>query len=218
MIDLEYTWAALPHLLEGAGITLQFALGTLVLSLMFATAITFVRELGFMPANVTIAFYISYIRGTPLLVQIFIVYYVLPTIGIDLPPIVAGIAALTLNSAAIVSEIMRGGMSAIPNGNIEAAKALGLPRGLVWRKVLLPQLFISIIPPLVNEFTLLIKSTPLLSVITIVELFRASQLIYAANFRPIEVLLGAAILYFVINFTMSKLAAVLERRLAVRRP
>jgi His/Glu/Gln/Arg/opine family amino acid ABC transporter permease subunit len=218
MIDLAYTWAALPLLLKGAGITLQFALGTLVLSLVLATAITFVRELGYRPANVIIAFYISYIRGTPLLVQIFIVYYVLPTVGIDLPPVVAGIAALTLNSAAIVSEIMRGGMSAIPNGNIEAAKALGLPRGLLWRKVLLPQLFISIIPPLVNEFTLLIKSTPLLSVITVVELFRASQLIYAANFRPIEVLLGAAILYFVINFTMSKLAAVLEQRLAVRRP
>jgi polar amino acid transport system permease protein len=218
MIDLAYTWAALPHLLGGAGITLQFAVATLVLSLMFATVITFVRELGYRPVNVVIAFYISFIRGTPLLVQIFIVYYVLPSLGIDLSPVVAGIAALTLNSAAIVSEIMRGGMSAIPKGNIEAAKALGLPRGLVWRKVLLPQLFISIIPPLVNEFTLLIKSTPLLSVITVVELFRSSQLLYAANFRPIEVLLGAAILYFVINFTMSKVAAVLERRLAVRRP
>jgi ABC-type amino acid transport system permease subunit len=116
-----------------------------------------------------------------------------------------------------MSEIMRGGLSTIPKGQIEAALSLGLSPMVRWRKVILPQLFFNIIPQLVNEFTILIKATPLLALITVVELFRTAQLIYSVNFRPIEVLIGAAIIYFAINFTFSKLGAVLERRVALRR-
>lgn len=217
MLDLSYTWSVLPHLLYGAAISAQFALAAVVLSLLLATILTIVRETGVPGSERGIAIYISFIRGTPLLVQIFLVYYALPSIGIDLPPAAAGILALTLNSAAIVTEIMRGGLSSIPKGQIEAATALGLPAATRWRKVILPQVYFKIIPQLVNEFTIMIKATPLLSLITVVELFRTSQLIYAVNFRPVEVLLGAAILYFVINISMSRLGALAEVRLAVRR-
>jgi His/Glu/Gln/Arg/opine family amino acid ABC transporter permease subunit len=217
MLDLSYTWSVLPHLLYGAAISAQFALAAVALSLLLATILTIVRETGVPGSERGIAIYISFIRGTPLLVQIFLVYYALPSIGIDLPPAAAGILALTLNSAAIVTEIMRGGLSSIPKGQIEAATALGLPAATRWRKVILPQVYFKIIPQLVNEFTIMIKATPLLSLITVVELFRTSQLIYAVNFRPVEVLLGAAILYFVINISMSRLGALAEVRLAVRR-
>jgi polar amino acid transport system permease protein len=211
--DINYTIQALPQLFHGALITVQFAVIALCFSTVIATILSIVREFGNPFLEVVIRTYVSFIRGTPLLVQIFLVYYVLP---LDLHPVTAGLAALSLNSGAIMTEIMRGGLSAIPKGQIEAARTLGMKRWLIWWKVTLPQVFILITPPMVNEFTLIVKSTPLLAVITVVELFRTSQQIFSSNFRPIEVLLGAAALYFLINFTASKIAAVIELRNAVK--
>jgi His/Glu/Gln/Arg/opine family amino acid ABC transporter permease subunit len=211
--DISYTIQALPQLFHGALITVQFAVIALCLSTAIATLLSIVREIGNPFLEAMIRSYVSFIRGTPLLVQIFLVYYVLP---LDLHPATAGLAALSLNSGAIMTEIMRGGLSAIPKGQIEAAITLGMKRGLIWWKITLPQVFILITPPMVNEFTLIVKSTPLLAVITVVELFRTSQQIFSSNFRPVEVLLGAAALYFLINFTASKIAAVIELRNAVK--
>ena len=100
--------------------------------------------------------------------------------------------------------IFRGGLAAIPNGQYEAARALGLPNLVLWRRVLLPQLLIQSIPPLVNEFTLVLKATPLLATITVVELMRVSQQIFSANYHPVEVLTGAFMLYFLICFSVSR--------------
>ena len=211
--NISYTISAMPQLLQGAVITIQFTVIALCISTTIATLLSIVREFGVRWIEAVIRIYISFIRGTPLLVQIFLVYYVLP---LDLHPVTAGVAALSLNSGAIMTEIMRGGLSAIPKGQIEAARALGIKPWVIWWKVILPQVFMLITPPMVNEFTLIVKSTPLLAVITVVELFRTSQQIFSSNFRPIEVLLGAAVIYFLINFTVSKLAGVLERRNAPR--
>ena len=211
--NISYTISAMPQLLQGAVITIQFTVIALCISTTIATLLSVVREFGVRWIEAVIRIYISFIRGTPLLVQIFLVYYVLP---LDLHPVTAGVAALSLNSGAIMTEIMRGGLSAIPKGQIEAARALGIKLWVIWWKVILPQVFMLITPPMVNEFTLIVKSTPLLAVITVVELFRTSQQIFSSNFRPIEVLLGAAVIYFLINFTVSKLAGVLERRNAPR--
>ena len=211
--NISYTISAMPQLLQCAVITIQFTVIALCISTTIATLLSIVREFGVRWIEAVIRIYISFIRGTPLLVQIFLVYYVLP---LDLHPVTAGVAALSLNSGAIMTEIMRGGLSAIPKGQIEAARALGIKLWVIWWKVILPQVFMLITPPMVNEFTLIVKSTPLLAVITVVELFRTSQQIFSSNFRPIEVLLGAAVIYFLINFTVSKLAGVLERRNAPR--
>lgn len=214
--EISYTWEAMPRLLEGALITLQLSVAALLFSLLLATALTIVRSTGFRPAVAAIRVYISYIRGTPLLIQIFIVFYVLPRIGIDLEPLTAGVIALSLSSAAFTTEIMRGGLAAIPKGQIEAARALGLGPAVMWRRVILPQMFNLILPPLVNEFTLVIKGTPLVSVITVVELMRIAQQIYNENFRPIEVLLGVALIFFVINFVLTRVAGHIERRNALK--
>ena len=120
--DISYTWAAMPRLLEGAVVTLQISISALFFSVLLATLLTIVRTTGFRPAMVVINVYISYIRGTPLLIQIFLVFYMLPLIGIDLAPLTAGIVALSLSSAAFTTEIMRGGLAAIPKGQIEAAR------------------------------------------------------------------------------------------------
>ena len=214
--DISYTWQAMPRLLEGAVLTLQISISALFFSVLLATALTLVRTTEFRPALLAIDTYISYIRGTPLLIQILIVFYVLPMIGIDLPPVAAGIVALSLSSAAFTTEIMRGGLASIPNGQFEAARSLGLSPASIWLRIILPQMFNLIVPPLVNEFTLVIKSTPLVSVITVVELMRMAQQMYNANFRPVEILLGVAIIFFVINFTLSRLGRLIERRNASR--
>jgi len=141
--DFSYTFDALPRLLEGAMITVEVALLSFALSLTLATVLTVVRNLEIKTINVVIAVYISFIRGTPVLIQIFLAFYVLPLVGIDLPAFAAGILAVTLNSCAYTMEILRGGLASVPKGQLEAARALGLKSGTVWLKVILPQAYIA---------------------------------------------------------------------------
>ena len=216
--DISYIIDALPRLFEGALITLQVAILGFCLSLILATTITIARtSLNSIIFNTIIAFYISFIRGTPLLVQIFLIYYVLPVFGLNLGPFSAGIIAITLNSAAFVTEILRGGLASVPNGQFEAAKSLGISGVALWRKIILPQTFIASIPPLVNEFTMVLKATALLSVITVVELMRVSQQIYSANYHPVEVLSATFVIYFLMCFVVSRSSAILENKLKVKR-
>lgn len=213
MFDFTKTLALLPQFLAGAGVTL----GVSALSFLIGTGIGFgllacgnsrwraVRWLG--------AVYTSFIRGTPLIIQIFVVYYVLPgLVGIDLPPLVAGILALSFNSAAFVAEILRAGLSRISVGQFEAAKALGLTTTITWLRIILPQLFRTVIPPMVSEFTMLVKASAILSVITVVELTRTSQNVMNVTYRPVEAFCIAAIIYFVMLFSCSMLTRHLERR------
>jgi polar amino acid transport system permease protein len=192
------------------------SIAAMVLSLVLATLLTVLRTSGGRWAELAVRGYISYVRGTPLLVQILLVFYVLPLITFELPPVVAGILALALSSAAFTTEIMRGGLAAIPKTQIEAAQSLSLSQFAIWSRVLLPQMFNLILPPLVSEFTLVIKGSPLVSVITVVELMRIAQQIYNENYRPFETLLGVAIVFFVINFALTRAAAAMERRIAFK--
>ena len=202
--DISYTFDAIPRLLEGAFITMQVGVLGFTLSVLLATTLTIIRtSLKSKIFNIMLAFYISFIRGTPILVQIFLVYYVLPVFGLNLGPFTAGILAITLNSAAFVTEILRGGLNSVPVGQFEAAKSLGISGFALWRKIILPQTFITSIPPLVNEFTMVLKATALLSLITVVELMRVSQQIYSANYHPVEVLSGTFYEYFYVQFLFS---------------
>ena len=225
--DFSYTLEALPRLLEGALITIEVALIGFILSLTFGTLITILRTVSRSRVlNGILNVYISFIRGTPMLIQIFLVYYALPAIDllpgpaelrIDMGPVTAGIVAITLNSVAFMTEILRGGLAGIHKGQYEAARALGIHGYVLWRKVVLPQLFMKTIPPLVNEFTQVLKATPLLAMITVVEMMRVSQQIFSANYHPVEVLTGTFVLYFLICFSVSRGSIYLERRFAVRR-
>ena len=216
--DFSYTIDALPRLMEGALITLEVALLGFVLSVSLATCLTVARtSLNSKILNAVLAIYISFIRGTPLLVQIFLIYYVLPVFGINLGPFTAGIIAITLNSAAFVIEILRGGLAAVPKGQFEAAKSLGVSRFPLWFKVILPQTFIVSIPPLVNEFTQVLKATALLSLITVVELMQVSRQIYSNNYHPVEILTGTFIIYFLMCFVVSRSSSLLESKLKVKR-
>ncbi|MCS0505112.1 amino acid ABC transporter permease [Ancylobacter mangrovi] len=215
--DPAFLLQALPRLLPAALLTVEIALAATLLGLLGGTALTILRACKWRPVNAAVAVLMSVVIGTPLLVQIFVFYYVLPAVGIDLGPMSAGILALSLNSAVFVSEMMRGGLATLSPGAIEAAVALGLRPAAIWLRVVLPQLYAAILPSLIGEFTILVKATALLSVITVVELFRTGQQIYAGNFRPFETLSAVALLYVAINASVSLGAALVERRLAARR-
>lgn len=181
--------------------------------LVVGTGLLLMRNSRFWVIRKFVALYGSFIRGTPALVQILIFYYALaPMTGINIDPFTAGIMAVGFNSGAYVAEILRGGLSRIPRGQWEAAQALGFPKHKIWLQIILPQVYYLVIPLLVNEFTMVIKITPLLSTITLVELTRASQMLYNETFRPVEVLLLAAAIYFVICFSISQFGEFLQRR------
>jgi len=200
-------------MLWGALYTIFVGFIACAVGLVVGTGLLLMRNSRFWVIRKFVTLYGSFIRGTPALVQILIFYYALaPMTGINIDPFTAGIMAVGFNSGAYVAEILRGGLSRIPRGQWEAAQALGLPKHRIWLQIILPQVYYSVIPLLVNEFTMVIKITPLLSTITLVELTRASQMLYNETFRPVEVLLLAAAIYFVICFSISQFGEFLQRR------
>jgi len=209
---------ALPYLLQGAKLTLAMSVLAILLGIPVGIAIFIGLQSGSRLLRKPILLYISFARGTPLFIQILIVYYLLPSIGLDMPSFFAAVIALSLNSGAYISEMIRGGLTAVPRGQIEAARALAMPRRLIWRRITLPQIFALILPPLTVEFTALLKASALVSVIGVVELTRTAQQIVAATFRPIEIWLVVGVLYFIMCFALGALARRIERATAVFRP
>ncbi|EPY2306258.1 amino acid ABC transporter permease [Clostridium sporogenes] len=169
--------------------------------------------------------YIEFIRGTPVLVQLYIIYYGLPTIGINFPevPILgsnfpdffAGILALSINSGAYVAEIIRAGIQAVDKGQMEAARSLGMSESMAMKNVIIPQAFKNILPALGNEFITIIKESSIVSIIGIHELMYNADTVRGNIFKPFEPLLVAALMYFIMTFTLSKLLGVAERRMRV---
>jgi polar amino acid transport system permease protein len=213
VFDFARTLGMMPEFLLGACVTLSVSAAGFLIGTVIGFGLLACGKSNWRAVRWLGALYTSFIRGTPLIVQIFVVYYVLPgLVGIDLPPLLAGILALSLNSAAFVAEILRAGLTRIPIGQFEAAKSLGLKPAVTWFKIVLPQLFRTITPPMVNEFTMLVKASAILSVITVVELTRTAQNIMNITYRPVEAFCVAAVLYFIMLFVCSMFIRHLERR------
>jgi polar amino acid transport system permease protein len=159
--------------------------------------------------------YVDFVRGTPLLIQIFLVFFALPVIGIRLSEIWAGIAALAFNTAGYIAETVRGCVGSVERGQVEAAKSIGMTHPQILVSILLPQAMRPIIPPLTNELISMTKSSSLLSVISVYELTRAGQAIISVHFVPFEIYLLLALYYYVIIKALSWLSRRLERRMPV---
>ncbi len=214
-LDPTLIVAAFPRVLDAALINIRIAVIALILALIGGTLLTVLRSLKIGAINQLIALMLSFIRGTPLLVQIFLVYYGLPAAtGIKLPPEVAGIITIAINSSFFITEIMRGSLPEIDAGQIEASTALGLRPRVIWTKIVLPQLFRRITPMLINEGTVVVKGTALLSVITVVEALRVAQQIGAARFRPFEPIIAAAAVFLAANLLLTLVGWLVERRFA----
>ena len=162
--------------------------------------------------------YRSVWRGTPILVQLLIVFYLLPTIGLDVPPIAAAIIALTMNTAAFQAEIFRGGLLSIPSGQVEAARMLGIGILAIRVRIVIPQMLRLVLPALINETIMILKNTSLISVIAVTELMRASQQVVSVTYRPLETYTIAAVIYLLMNLVLARAGAWYETRHAVAAP
>jgi His/Glu/Gln/Arg/opine family amino acid ABC transporter permease subunit len=215
--NIEYLLSVLPPLASAAIVNSRLAAIIVIIAMAGGTALTILQTLKIITLNAALNILISFIRGTPLLIQIFLFYYVMPSVGINLRPEVAGVAAISLNSSIFITIMMRSSLQGMDPGQIEAASALALSRRAIWQKVILPQLFRRILPLLVNEITIIIKGTALLSVITVVDVLRTAQQMAATSYKPFETLIGAALCFFVMNMAVMAIGSVIERRTAEAR-
>ncbi len=211
LFNLEIAVANFGPLLAGLLMTVELTLVVIVLSLIFALLVALGGMSRFTPLRWLVASYIEVIRGTPLLLQLIYVYYVLPEIGIRLNSFTAGIIALTLNYSAYLSEVYRGGIEAIARGQHDAAAALGMTGALAMRRIILPQAIRIVLPTLGNYFIGLFKDTALCSVVSIQEVVFTAQILAARNFQYFTLYTVVAVMYFAVSFPAARLVGYLER-------
>lgn len=222
-MSFEFITEYWPLYLQGAGVTLLLAFFTVLLGFAFGILIAFAKLSKRKILSLLATAYIEIIRGTPLLVQMLIIFYMLPAFGVQIPNLF-GIAkfgdyslvvlALVINSAAYIAEIIRGGIQAVDKGQTEAALALGMPKSLMMRKIILPQAIKNILPALGNEFIVIIKESAIVSVVGIMDLMFAAQQVRSATYLAFEPLIMAAVMYFIMTFSLSKVMQYVEGRLA----
>jgi polar amino acid transport system permease protein len=214
-IDWDIVQTAIPLLAKGTLVTLQIALISGVLSILLGfvlglSALGNVRLL-----RLLVAGYVDFIRGTPLLIQIFLIFFALPVVGVRLDEIWAGIVALSINTAAYMAETVRGGVGSVERGQTEAARSIGMTQPQILTYILLPQALRPMVPPLTNELITMTKNTSLLSVISVYELTRAGQAIISVHFVPFEIYLLLALYYYVLIKSLSWFSRWVETRMPV---
>lgn len=215
MSFLELVSDYYPRFLTGIGMTLGMTLFSLILAMILGLVSCL-----FAISNVKILrgishVYVDLIRGTPLLVQIFMIYFGLTSaLQFRMPAFTAAVIVLSLNAGAYSSEIFRSGIAAVNKGQMEAARSLGMPYSKAMYRVILPQAFRIVVPSLVNQFIITLKDTSILSVIGVVEITKTGQLIIANNFESFKTWCIVAICYLIVILPLSKFSKMLERRLA----
>ena len=212
-INFDLMVQAMPLLLTGAAVTVQITALSVLLGIIIGLFVGIARISTYRIIHLIAAVYVDFLRGTPLLVQIFLVYFALPVVtGQRIDPFIAAIAACSINSSAYVAEIFRAGIQSIDAGQMEAGRSLGMSWLQTMRYIIVPQAARRVIPPLGNEFIALLKDSSLVSVIGFEELTRRGQLIIARTYASLEIWLCVAIIYLVMTVSISRLVAWLERR------
>ncbi len=215
-LDFSPVWAGWRELAHGTLVTVEVTLGAIALG----CAIGLLIGLGRLDPKRTALYgactaYVAIVRGTPLLVQLFIWFFGLPYLSINLPAFFCGIVGMGMYSGAYVSEIVRGAIQSVARGQMEAARSLGMPERMAMRHVIIPQAAVRMIPPLGNEFIALIKNSSLVSLLTIADLMHEGQKIISVSYRSLEVYLAVALVYFVLTNLTGLALRQTERRLAV---
>ena len=212
--------------LEGVRNTLILSVFSVAIGTVLGALMALARMSRFRPLRWLAMAYIEFFRGTPLMVQLMFIFYGLPMAGITFPEVsfipdfsrfMAGIVAMSLNSCAYVAEVIRSGIQAVDNGQMEAARCLGLSKGQSMTMVVLPQAVRNILPALGNEFITVVKESSVVSVIGIAELMYRTNGVKAKTYNVLECLAVAAVIYFIMTFTFSKIVAWTERRMAYGR-
>jgi len=206
------------YFISGTINTVIIAILTVILGVVIGTLLALMKISKNRGLKVVASVYIEFIRGTPLLVQIFLIFYLVTfpdftLFGIAMDRFIPGVIAMSINSGAYVAEIIRAGIQAVDKGQMEAARSIGFTTGQSMRYIIIPQAIKNILPALGNEFIVVIKESSVLSVIGIVELMRSQDIVKSAIYKPFEPLLVAAAIYFVLTFTLTRVLGVAERRM-----
>jgi polar amino acid transport system permease protein len=215
-MELNYSvvFEKMPLLLNGCLVTLQVAIMSLLLGMLFGIIGALCRLSNNPILRTGAFFYVWIVRGTPFMVQLFILYFGLPQLGVRLDSVTAGVFGLALNTGAYIAEIIRSGIQAVDKGQAEAAASLGMSYAHAMRRIIGPQAIKICIPPLVNQFIMTLKNSSITSLVTITELVRTGEQIISTTFRSFEVYTVIAVLYLALNSIFMVIAARLEKRTA----
>lgn len=212
-LDFSIVIKYLPFMLEGAGLTIQLAVLGIGLGIIIGLVAALLK-ISHTPLRFIAHFYIWLIRGTPLLVQLFLIYFGLPQLGITLDAFSSSVLGLGINSGAYLAEVFRGGIEAIPKGQTEASSSLGMGKFLTMRRIIFPQALRISLPSLGNQFIISLKDSSLCSVITMSELLQTSQRFASSTFAPLEFYTAAAAFYLLMTTVLSAALSSLEWKLS----
>jgi polar amino acid transport system permease protein len=210
--DWDYTRDILPDLLRGLVVTVQATLVGSVVALLLGLVFALLRRSSLRAVRIVTGAFVEFIRSTPLLVQLYVLFFVLPTVGITLSGFQAGVIGLGVHYATYTSEVYRAGIEGVPRGQWEAATALNLPASRVWRSVILPQAIPRVLPALGNYVIAMFKETPLLSAITVLEMLAIAKGLGSQTFRYLEPLTLVGLLFLLVSLPASLTVRRLERR------
>lgn len=202
-----------PVFMQGVGVTLELAFFTVLLGSLLGLIVAILRRIRFLPVRIIMNVYVAFIRGTPLLVQVLMIVYGLPQLGLRLPRMTLCIIALVINSGAYMAELIRAGLQSVDIGQSEAADSLGMSSSQKMLYVILPQAIKMTLPAVGNEFIAIIKESSVLYAVGVYELTYQANKLASVNYRYLETLIVAALIYFVLTYAMSKLLALLEGRM-----
>lgn len=213
MWDWNFTISILPEILSALKITVLATVTSFFFALILGLILTMLSRVRIKSIAMITRKFIDFVRNTPLLVQLYFIFYVFPQYGVALEPFTAGVIGLGIHYSTYLSEVYRGGIEAIPEGQWEAAKALNFDRANAWTKIILPQAIPPIIPVLGNYLIVMFKETPLLSAITLVEILQTAKTIGANSFRYLEAFTIVGVLFLLLSYPSSRLIRRLELRL-----
>jgi ectoine/hydroxyectoine ABC transporter permease protein EhuD len=215
LFDFSGSVEYLPDLFQGALVSVELTFCVMVIGLVFGLIIALMRISRSRTLRFISTAYVEAIRGTPCLLQLFYIYFVLPAFGIRFDPFMSGVIGLAVNYSAYLSEVYRAGILAVPRGQLEASQALGMSRRLMMRLIILPQAIRVIVPPLGNSVISLVKDTSLVSIVTVKELMFTGQIIAATNFQYFTIFTIIGIIYLALSYPGSLFVSYLERRMKV---
>lgn len=212
---LELTWNILPKLLEGTLVTIELTIIAIIMGVLLGIPVALGRVYGNKPVYIICTFFVEIIRGTPLLTQLFILYFGLPSVGIMLSPFVAAMLGMGINSAAYQAEYFRGAIQSVKKEQLIAAYSLGMKQIQTIRHIVLPQMFRIVIPSWSNELIYLLKYSSMAYMIQAPEIMSQGRLIASRNFRTFEVFIVVALIYLILVLVISKMLDLMEKKVHI---
>jgi polar amino acid transport system permease protein len=210
--DWQFAFSILPQILAALKITISATFAGFLLALILGMLFMFLSRSRVQPVSVVVKWLVQFIRNTPLLVQLYFVFYVFPELGVSLSPFTAGVIGLGIHYSTYLSEVFRSGIDAVPKGQWEACRALNFTRSQTWWKIIIPQGIPPVIPVIGNYLISMFKDTPLLSAITLVEILQTAKIIGSGTFRYLESFTIVGVLFFLLSYPASKLVKYMENR------